>query len=143
MVENLVKIKDLTPRSRGVNIIAKVVSKKPERVVSSQYDRSEHRLSEALIADETGAINLVLWDERVDEINEGDTVKISNAFIKLYRGRMQLNLGRFGKVESLELNIPEVNVENNLSERQVGQTGGSFRRTGSKPRFKRTSRRET
>ncbi|MCF8884579.1 MAG: OB-fold nucleic acid binding domain-containing protein [Nitrososphaerota archaeon] len=143
MVENLVKIKDLTPRSRGVNIIAKVVSKKPERVVSSQYDRSEHRLSEALIADETGAISLVLWDERVDEINEGDTVKISNAFIKLYRGRMQLNLGRFGKVESLELNIPEVNVENNLSERQVGQTGGSFRRTGSKPRFKRTSRRET
>ncbi|MEM3952060.1 MAG: OB-fold nucleic acid binding domain-containing protein [Nitrososphaerota archaeon] len=143
MVENLVKIKDLTPRSRGVNIIAKVVSKKPERVVSSQYDRSEHRLSEALIADETGAISLVLWDERVDEINEGDTVKISNAFIKLYRGRMQLNLGRFGKVESLELNIPEVNVENNLSERQVGQTGGSFRRTGSKPRFKRTNRRET
>ncbi|MEM4007527.1 MAG: OB-fold nucleic acid binding domain-containing protein, partial [Nitrososphaerota archaeon] len=117
--------------------------KKPERVVSSQYDRSEHRLSEALIADETGAISLVLWDERVDEINEGDTVKISNAFIKLYRGRMQLNLGRFGKVESLELNIPEVNVENNLSERQVGQTGGSFRRTGSKPRFKRTNRRET
>lgn len=143
MVENLVKIKDLTPRSRGVNIIAKVVSKKPERVVSSQYDRSEHRLSEALIADETGAISLVLWDERVDQVSEGDTVKISNAFIKLYRGRMQLNLGRFGKVESSDLNLSEVNVENNLSERQVGQTGGGFRRTSSKPRFRRTSRRET
>lgn len=120
MVENLVKIGELTPRSRGVNLVAKVVSKSPERVVSSQYDQTEHRLSEVLIADETGAINLVLWDEKVDSVSEGDVVKIVNGFIKLFRGRMQLNLGRFGTIETSSIELGEVNTENNLSERQVG-----------------------
>ena len=120
MVENLVKIGELTPRSRGVNLVAKVVSKSPERVVSSQYDRTEHRLTEVLIADETGAINLVLWDDKVDRVNEGDVVRIVNGFIKLFRGRMQLNLGRFGTIEASSIELNEVNTENNLSERQVG-----------------------
>jgi len=120
MVENSVKIGELTPRSRGVNLVAKVVSKSPERVVSSQYDRTEHRLSEVLIADETGAINLVLWDDKVDRVNEGDVVRIVNGFIKLFRGRMQLNLGRFGTIETSSIELHEVNTENNLSERQVG-----------------------
>ncbi len=133
MVENLVKIGELTPRSRGVNLVAKVVSKSPERVVSSQYDQTEHRLSEVLIADETGAINLVLWDEKVDSVSEGDVVKIVNGFIKLFRGRMQLNLGRFGTIETSSIELSEVNTENNLSERQVG-----FGERRSKP--SRTSR---
>ncbi len=122
-MEDLVKIGELSPRSRGVNLVAKVVSKSPERVVSSQYDQSEHRLSEALIADETGAINLVLWDENVDKVNEGDVIKVSNGFVKLFRGRMQLNLGRYGSVELSDAEIPEVNTDNNLSENPVTYGG--------------------
>lgn len=120
MVKNLVKIGELTPRSRGVSLVAKVVSKSPERIVSSQYDQTEHRLSEVLIADETGAINLVLWDEKVDSVNEGDVVRIINGFVKIFRGRMQLNLGRFGTIETSNIELDEVNTENNVSEKQVG-----------------------
>jgi len=115
-MSELIKIGQLTPRSRNVNLVAKVVSKSPERVVSSQYDQKEHRLSEILIADETGAINLVLWDDRIDEVQEGTTIKITNGFIKLFRGKMQLNLGRYGTVEEVDITIEEVNLENNLSE---------------------------
>ena len=131
-MENLVKIGELSPRSRGVNLVAKVVSKSPERVVSSQYDQSEHRLSEVLIADETGAINLVLWDDKIDQVNEGDVVKVSNEFVKLFRGRMQLNLGRYGSVEISDAEIGEVNTENNLSETTVsyGGYGGRGRSRG-------------
>ncbi|MCS7133151.1 MAG: OB-fold nucleic acid binding domain-containing protein, partial [Aigarchaeota archaeon] len=95
-MSELVKIGELNPRSRNVNLVAKVVSKSPERVVSSQYDQREHRLSEVLIADETGAINLVLWDEKIDLVDEGATIKVVNGFIKLFKGKMQLNLGRYG-----------------------------------------------
>ncbi|MEM3644037.1 MAG: OB-fold nucleic acid binding domain-containing protein [Nitrososphaerota archaeon] len=129
----MVKIGELTPRSRGVNLVAKVVSKSPERIVSSQYDQTEHRLSEVLIADETGAINLVLWDDKVDSVNEGDVVRIVNGFVKLFRGRMQLNLGRFGTIEASNIQVGEVNTDNNMSEKQVGF---SERR----PRSPRTSR---
>jgi len=135
-MENLVKIGELSPRSRGVNLVAKVVSKSPERVVSSQYDQTEHRLSEALIADETGAINLVLWDDKIDQVSEGDVIKVSNGFIKLFRGRMQLNLGRYGSVEVTDAEIGEVNVENNLSETPVSY-GGRGSRPGGYRRFRR------
>ncbi|RLG04646.1 MAG: hypothetical protein DRN54_00435 [Thaumarchaeota archaeon] len=134
-MSELVKIGQLTPRSRNVNLIARVVSKSPERVVASQYDQKEHRLSELLIADETGAINLVLWDDRIDEVKEGSTIKITNGFIKLFRGRMQLNLGRYGTVEEVEETaIGEVNLDNNLSETPQPQAGFGRR---SQRRFRR------
>ncbi|MEM2023727.1 MAG: OB-fold nucleic acid binding domain-containing protein, partial [Candidatus Caldarchaeum sp.] len=117
-MSEFVKIGSLTPRSRGVNLVAKIVEKPEARVVSSQYDQSEHRLTEALIADETGAITLVLWDDNIDLVNEGDSVKVTNGFIKLFKGRMQLNLGRFGKIEPSDVEVPSVNVENNLSKKE-------------------------
>jgi len=117
-LSELVKIGSLTPRSRGVNLVAKVVEKPEPRVVSSQYDQSEHRLSEVLIADETGAITLVLWDDNCDLVQPGDTIQVTNGFVKLFKGKMQLNLGRFGKVEQSEALIENTNLENNLSQRE-------------------------
>lgn len=117
-MSELVKIGSLTPRSRGVNLVAKIVEKPEPRVVSSQYDQSEHRLTEALIADETGAITLVLWDDNIDAVSEGDAVRVTNGFIKLFKGRMQLNLGRFGKIEPADVQIEQVNTENNLSQKE-------------------------
>lgn len=133
-MSELVKIGSLTPRSRGVNLIARVVEKPEARVVSSQYDQSEHRLTEALIADETGAITLVLWDDNIDVVNEGESIKVVNGFIKLFKGKMQLNLGRFGKVEQSDVEVTEVNLENNLSQKegfqQEGRERGGFRSRG-------------
>jgi len=133
-LSEIVKIGSLTPRSRGVNLIAKVVEKPEARVVSSQYDQSEHRLTEALIADETGAITLVLWDDNIDVVNEGESIKVVNGFIKLFKGKMQLNLGRFGKVEQSDVEVTEVNLENNLSQKegfqQEGRERGGFRSRG-------------
>ena len=133
-MSELVKIGSLTPRSRGVNLIARVVEKPQARVVSSQYDQSEHRLTEALIADETGAITLVLWDDNIDVVNEGESIKVVNGFIKLFKGKMQLNLGRFGKVEQSDVEVTEVNLENNLSQKegfqQEGRERGGFRSRG-------------
>jgi len=133
-LSELVKIGSLTPRSRGVNLIARVVEKPEARVVSSQYDQSEHRLTEALIADETGAITLVLWDDNIDVVNEGESIKVVNGFIKLFKGKMQLNLGRFGKVEQSDVEVTEVNLENNLSQKegfqQEGRERGGFRSRG-------------
>ena len=133
-MSELVKIGSLTPRSRGVNLVAKVVEKPEPRVVSSQYDQSEHRLTEALIADETGAITLVLWDDNINMVSEGDSIKVTNGFVKLFKGRMQLNLGRYGKVEQSDVDIPDVNIENNLSQKegfqQEGRERGGFRSRG-------------
>jgi replication factor A1 len=113
------KIADLTPFSRGVNVLAKVIEKAPERTVLSKFDRTEHKIVEATIADETGAITLVLWDDNIDKINEGDTIELENAFVKVFKRSMQLNIGRYGTLKVSEKEMKEVNTKNNLSEKEV------------------------
>jgi replication factor A1 len=112
----LTKVGSLERYSRNVETIVKVVSKTEVRTVTSRRDMSTHKVSNALIGDETGCINLVLWDDDINDIQEGQILKIKNAYIRFFRGTMQLNPGREGRYEILEeAPFEEVKVENNLS----------------------------
>jgi len=118
--EELAKIEDLTPNSRGVNIVVKVVSKGEAREVTGRG--GQHRVADALVGDETGCIYLTLWDENIDQINEEETISITNGYVNLFRGNMRLNIGRYGSFEVLEEStIQEVNTENNLSQKRYEQ----------------------
>ncbi|MEM2561354.1 MAG: hypothetical protein QXT06_03350, partial [Candidatus Bathyarchaeia archaeon] len=75
-----VKVCDLTPRSRAVNVTAKVISKGEVRRVTSNRDGSSHSVCDALIGDETGCIYLTLWDENIGKVNEGETISIENGY---------------------------------------------------------------
>ena len=119
--EELVKVETLTPNSRGVNTIVKVVSKGEIRSVTGR-DYSVRRVADALVGDETGSIYMTLWDEKIDAINDGATLQITNGYINLFRGNMRLNVGKYGSYEVLEDSpIAEVNTENNLSDKRYEQ----------------------
>jgi replication factor A1 len=129
--KGLVKIGELNQYSRQVNSIAKVVSKTEPREVTSRVDQTTHRVGEALIGDETGVIYLTLWDNALDEVQEGQTLNIKNGFVNLFRGSMRLNLGRYGSYEVVEESpISEVNLDNNLSSQQFEQPQRRFERGG-------------
>jgi len=120
--DELVKIGDLTTYSRGVNTVAKVISKTEVREVTSRSDGSSHRVCEALIADETGSVYMSLWDDNVDNVVEDQVLQVSNGYINLFRGSMRLNLGRYGSYEVLdEAPFEEVNMDNNLSSKVFDQ----------------------
>lgn len=121
----LMKIGDLNRYSRNVETVVKVVSKTEPHEVSSRRDWSTHDVAEALVGDETGSIYLTLWDDTIDEVEEGQVLKINNAYVKLFRGSMRLNLGRLGRYELVEVApFEEVNLENNLSSRQFERSYG-------------------
>ena len=129
-----VKIGELTPNSKAVNVTAKVVSKGEVRNTTSGRDYTTHRVVDALVGDETGCIYLSLWDDNIEKVKEGDTLNIKNGYINLFRGNMRLNIGRYGSFEIVkESQIKEVNTENNLSNKQYEQErrferygGGSY-----------------
>jgi replication factor A1 len=119
--EELVKVETLTPQSRGVNALVKVVSKGEIRSVTGR-DYSVRRVTDALVGDETGSVYMTLWDDKIDAVNEGDTLKITNGYINLFRGNMRLNIGKYGSYEKLdESPITDVNTENNLSDKKYEQ----------------------
>jgi replication factor A1 len=114
------KIKDLNQYSRGVSLVVKVDRKTETRTVTVRSDNSEHLVCEALIADESGAVYVSLWDNQIEEIQPGMFLAIRNAYMNAFRGSMRLNLGRYGSFEILEETpFEEVNLENNISETKV------------------------
>ena len=119
--EEQVKVETLTPNSRGVNTIVKVVSKGEVRSVTGR-DYSVRRVADALVGDETGSIYMTLWDDKIDAIAEEATLQITNGYINLFRGNMRLNIGKYGSYELMEESpIAEVNTENNLSDKKYEQ----------------------
>ncbi|MBI5229528.1 DNA-binding protein [Candidatus Micrarchaeota archaeon] len=60
------------------------------------------RVANALLRDDTGTISLVLWNENIDKIKEGDFIKIDDGFCKTWQDKLQITLGRNGKLTVLD-----------------------------------------
>jgi len=95
------KIKELRDGMRRVDVTAKVLEISEPREVQSRYSGESFRVADAIIGDETGTIKLVLWNEQIDRVNVNDTVRIENGYTRSFRGEVQLNVGRYGKLSLL------------------------------------------
>src|SRR3989338_8444500 len=85
------KIVDLKDGAGKVDVEGKIVEKEEPREVNTKFGRT--KVANAVIEDESGSIVLVLWGEQADNINEGDTVKIENGYVKEWNNSLQLNVG--------------------------------------------------
>jgi len=92
------KIKDLRNGMRRVDVEAKITEKSDPREVKSRFKDETYSVADATIADETGTIKLTLWNEQIDQVNVGDIVKIENGYVTSFRGEIQLNAGKYGKL---------------------------------------------
>ena len=131
----IVKVSDLQPYSKQVNTTVKIVQKGEARETVSRQDGTTHRVLDALVGDETGAIYMTLWDENIDKVNEGDSVMVKNGYVRPFKGSMRLNIGRYGSLEPAEAALGDVNTQNNLSDKVVEERpyrsyGGGYGRGG-------------
>jgi len=86
---------------RRVDVEAKIVEKSETREVRSRYKNETYQVADAVIQDDTGTIKLTLWNEQIDQVNIGDTIRIENGYIRSFRGEIQLNVGRYGTLNVL------------------------------------------
>ncbi len=125
------KVGDLTPQSKAVNVTAKVVSKTEVREIPMGRDGSAHKVSDALVGDETGVVYLTLWDDNIEKVNESDTIRVENGYVTLFKGNIRLNIGKYGKLEPAKEPLAvEVNTENNVSSKTYEQERRPFRGGG-------------
>jgi hypothetical protein len=94
-------IGDLKVGMNHINLEAKVVEITKPRVVSTRYGNYAS-LAKAVIEDESGKIKFALWNDQIDAVSPGDTVKIENARISAFRGERQLSLGKNGNINKIE-----------------------------------------
>ncbi len=133
-----VKIGTLKSNLTNLNVMVKILSIGEPRVIFSRRDRSEHRVTEALVGDETGCVLLTLWDNQIDALRIGEVYEIKNAYTNLFHGSLRLNMGKYGTAEKVDMDIEEVDTKNNLSQERHGDT--SWRQASTRP-YKRRRRR--
>jgi replication factor A1 len=125
------KVGDLTPQSKAVNVTAKVVSKTEIREIPMGRDGSPHKVSDALVGDETGVVYVTLWDDNIEKVNENDTIRVENGYVTLFKGNIRLNIGKYGKLEQATQPLTaEVNTENNVSSKTYEQERRPYRGGG-------------
>lgn len=118
MFEEFIKVKDLKTYTRRANLRVRIVSKGEPKNVISRRDGSTYKVAEALVGDETGCILLNLWDEDIGRFEAGDVIHIRNGYVRLFRGSMRLNIGKYGEANKVEEDMAKVNTEKNLSQNQ-------------------------
>ena len=92
------KISDLRNGMKNVSIEAKVLEKSETHEVLSRFKDETYKVATAIIADETGKIKMTLWNEQINQVNPNDTVKVENGYITSFKGEIQLNVGKHGKL---------------------------------------------
>jgi replication factor A1 len=96
-----VKIKELQTGMKRVEVEADVVDKGNPRQVQSRMSGETFNVADVVVQDETGNIKLTLWNEQIDQVNVGDKIKIENGYITSFKGEIQLNVGKYGKLTIL------------------------------------------
>ena len=82
-------------------LIVRILSVAPARIVATRSGRKT-QLTEVLVADETGTAVLSLWGFREGSgLSAGKVIKITDGWAKEWQGKMQLSLGRAGKLEEI------------------------------------------
>ncbi|CAH9087779.1 unnamed protein product [Cuscuta epithymum] len=105
------KVEQLLPSKTGLNLTVKVVSSK----LISQRGRTQSRVAECLVGDETGMVVFLARNDQVDLMQEGTTVVLTNARVDMYKGSMRLMVDRYGRAEVTDAASFSVQKDNNLS----------------------------
>lgn len=91
----LMRIEDLVPGMREVNIVGRVMKKFPPRTYTKR-DGSQGKVMNLVIYDSTGNARVVIWDSQVDkyigEIQVGDVIKVIDAMVREGMTGMELHV---------------------------------------------------
>jgi len=81
----------------AVKVQAKILEISEPREVVTRFGAAH--VATAVIGDESGKINLTLWNEQIDSVAVNNTIEIENGYVTEFRGTKQLNIGRYGTLK--------------------------------------------
>jgi replication factor A1 len=113
-----VKIGDVKPLEKHLDVVFKVYEKEEEREINAKSGET-HRVCDFTVADETGSITLTLWNEDIDNIELEKVFKLSNGFANVFKNSLRLSKGKFGTLTEDSTVFDDINTENNRSSEHV------------------------
>lgn len=98
------KLKVLRPGMENVDLRVKVLRLDEPREVTTNSG-IVHVLIEGEIEDETGRMDLTVWNDLIEQlkgIEVGDIVELRNCFVTSFQGVLSVNVGRDSEIVKLK-----------------------------------------
>jgi len=95
------RIGDLKSGMKRIDLRARILEIPRSRNVITKFGNFA-TVTNASIADETGSIQLPLWNNQIDTVSVGDIIQVENARVVTFRGERQLRVGRGGQLSVIE-----------------------------------------
>jgi hypothetical protein len=95
------RIGDLKSGMKRIDLKARVIEIPKPRSVFTRFGMFA-TVTNVSVKDETGIIQLPLWNKQIDTVSVGDTIRVENARVVTFRGERQLSVGRGGQLSVIE-----------------------------------------
>jgi ssDNA-binding replication factor A large subunit len=95
------RIGDLKSGMNRINLKARILEIPKPRSVITRFGGFA-TVTNVSVKDETGIIQLPLWNKQVDAVSVGDIIQVENARVVTFRGERQLKVGRGGQLSVIE-----------------------------------------
>jgi len=107
-----ISIKDLVSGLNDVTMLGRVIAVYPVQTFT-RGDLSGGKVARLLLADATGTLKLVLWDDKIElieaaKIQQDQIIKVLHGYVReSFDGKLELHLGRRGDIEVPPQDIDE------------------------------------
>jgi len=88
-----IKVTDLNPESKGVNLLVKVVS-----VGEADETKRGGTITEIVAGDASAIVTLRLTEDEMKAVAVNNVVEVHNAVVRMEKGFMRLTVGKWGKI---------------------------------------------
>ena len=93
------KISEVQANSNATLEEAEVVSKGDVREFM-RFDKPG-KVCNCQIKDSSGEMQLTLWNDEIGLVDAGDSIRIEDGWVKEWNGKLQISLGKKGRIEKL------------------------------------------
>src|SRR5437867_12281638 len=91
------KVKELRPESK-VDVIELTIRQKGETRDFSSRSGSTGKVADAKAVDDEGTeVSVSLWNDEIERVQANDRIRITNGWVREWRGDRQVRGGRSGK----------------------------------------------
>jgi len=117
MPQRFIKINQLKPFKRNVNIKALVMEIGETREGTSKRTGEPFKLTEVKLGDDTAIVMATVWGDTINNISEGNTYEFIGVSTTLFQGSLRVNINNRTKIRKSETPIDKssVNTKRNMS----------------------------
>ncbi|MEM3432069.1 MAG: OB-fold nucleic acid binding domain-containing protein [Candidatus Bilamarchaeaceae archaeon] len=94
------KISELRQGSYSGSVEGEIVKLDEPKELQSKFGK-KLVVANGILKDDSGEINIALWNEHATAFAQGDKVRITNGWVSEFKGELKLSPGKNGTIEKI------------------------------------------